>query len=193
MKIVRIAVTFLLLPAVYAPGGEIRGDCHIRFLGTSTLHDFTGTVRCMPFSADLARGEDGGTSIPEVDISVPVDEMDTGNKDRDSQMRDMFRSERFPMIRGIIRNVDVDESRRRMGREGKVAFDLALRIRDVEKIVPVTVTGFREEGQRVRFDFTFPVSLRDFGLKPPSFLFIVRVGDRVDVTGNVRLEISSKE
>jgi hypothetical protein len=193
MKILRIAVAFLLLPAVFALGGEIRGDCDIRFLGTSTLHDFNGTARCMPFSADLARGEGGGTSIPEANVSVPVDGMDTGNKDRDSQMREMFRSKRFPMIRGVIRNVDVDALRRQMGREGKVLFYLVLRIRDVEKIVPVTATDIREDGKRVRFDFTFPVSLREFGLKAPSFLFVFRVGDKVTVTGNVRLEVSSNQ
>ncbi|MGA6993112.1 MAG: YceI family protein [Candidatus Deferrimicrobiaceae bacterium] len=193
MKVVWIAVTFLLLLAAPAPGEEIRGECDIRFLGTSTLHDFTGTARCQPFSVDPARKGDGGKSIAMAEVSVPVDEMNTGNKDRDMQMREMFRSERFPMIRGYIRNIGVDAFRRRMAKEGKVTFDLDLRIRDVEKTVTVTATDIREEGEQVRFDFTFPVSLRDFGLKAPSFLFIVRVGDRIVVTGNVRLEVSSKE
>lgn len=193
MKVVWIAFTFLLLLAAPAPGEEMRGECDIRFLGTSTLHDFTGTARCQPFSVDTAREGDGGKSIAMAEVSVPVDEMNTGNKDRDMQMREMFRSERFPMIRGYIRNIGVDAFRRRMAKEGKVTFDLDLRIRDVEKTVTVTATDIREEGEQVRFDFTFPVSLRDFGLNAPSFLFIVRVGDRIVVTGNVRLEISSKE
>jgi hypothetical protein len=39
----------------------------------------------------------------------------------------------------------------------------------------------------------FPVSLKDFGLKAPSFLVFFRVRDKVTVTGNVLLEVSSKE
>ncbi len=183
----------LLLLATPAPGGEMRGECDLRFLGTSTLHDFAGTARCLPFSVDLAGETDGETRTPVAEVAVPVDEMDTGNSDRDVQMRRMFGSDRFPMIRGTIRRVDVEAFRRLAGKEGGVPFDLDLRIRDVEKTVTVTATDIRTEGNRVRFDIAFPVSLRDFGLKAPTFLFVVRVGDRVEVTGNVRLESSSKE
>ena len=171
----------------------MRGECDIRFHGTSTLHDFTGTARCLPFSVDLGGEAGGGTGIAAADVAVPVDGMDTGNGDRDVRMREMFGSGRFPMIRGSVRNVDVEAFRRLAGMEGTVPFDLDLRIRDVEKTVTVTATHIRTEGEQVRFDFSFPVSLKKYGLKAPSFLFFVRVGDRVDVTGNVRLKSSSKE
>jgi hypothetical protein len=190
-KAVRLAVLLLLLAS---PGsaGEIRGECDLRFLGTSTLHDFTGTVRCLPFSAALGKDAAGNPGIPAVEVEIPIEGMDTGNKSRDEQMRGMFEGDRFPRIRGTVRNVDVDAIRQAAG-EGKGVLDLSLRIRDKERNVRAALTNLREEGNVVRFDLEFPVSLKDFGLKAPTVLFFIRVGDRVTVAGNVRLEISSKE
>lgn len=177
-----------------SPGfaGEIRGECDLRFLGTSTLHDFTGTVRCLPFSADLGKDTAGNTGIPAVEVEIPVEEMDTGNKSRDAQMRRMFESDRFPRIRGTVRNIDVEAIRTAI-RGGKAEIDLALRIRDVERQVPASLTHLREEGDEVRFALELPISLKDFGLKAPAVLFFIRVGDRVTVKGNFQLVISSNE
>jgi len=195
MKMIRIAIAFLLLSTPAAWAGEIKGTCFLRFVGISTLHDFSGTVRCLPFTADLVKRADGGTTIPAVEIDVLVDEMDTGNKSRDGQMREMFQGDRFPRIHGTARGIDVDGIRRETGKEGggKAFFDLTLKVRDVERTIPAAVTNLREEGNRVGFDVEFSVSLKDFGLKAPSFLGIFRVRDKVAVTGNVLLEVSSKE
>lgn len=194
-KMARIAVAFLLVLASSARAGEIKGTCSLRFVGISILHDFTGTVRCQPFSADLVRTADGGTSIPGVEVHVLVEGMDTGNSTRDGQMREMFQSDRFPRIHGTVRAIDVDGIRREIGKGegGKAFFDLTLGIRDVERTIHAAATNFREEGSRVDFDVEFPVSLKEFGLKAPSFLGIFRVRDKVAVTGNVRLEVSSKQ
>jgi len=195
MKRAGIAVAFLLVFAASARAGEIKGTCFLRFVGVSTLHDFTGTVRCQPFSADLVRSPDGETRIPHVEVDVQVREMDTGNHTRDGQMREMFQSDRYPVIHGTVREIDVDGIRREIGKEGggKAFFDLTLGIRDVERTIHAAVTNFREEGRRVGFDVEFPVSLTDYGLKAPSFLGIFRVRDKITVTGNVRLEVSSKQ
>lgn len=195
VKTVRVAIVFMLLSVSPAWGGEIKGTCFLRFVGVSTLHDFSGTVRCRPFSAELVKGADGGTTVPAVEVDVPVDEMDTENESRDGQMREMFQSEGFPRIHGTVRDVDADGIRREIGKEGggKAFLDLTLKIRDVERTIRATVTNMREEGNQVGFDVEFPVSLKGFGLKAPSFLGIFRVRDKVAVTGNVRLEVSSNK
>lgn len=191
LKVLYIVLLVLLLSASPAPGEEIRGTCNLRFLGVSTLHDFSGTVRCRPFQASLLRNPDGGTGIPVVEVDVPVDEMDTENGSRDERMREMFQSDRFPRIHGTVKEIDVDRIRKEGG--GSASFDLALRIRDAERNVRATVTNLREEENRVGFDVKFSVSLEEFGLEAPSFLGIFRVRDKVTVTGNVLLEVSSKE
>lgn len=190
-KPARLAVLLLVL-ASPASAGEIRGQCDIRFLASSTLHDFDGAVRCLPFTANLEKDETGRSTIPLVQVEIPVDEMNTGNRSRDAQMRKMFGSDRFPRIRGTVQNIDVDAVRKASAEE-KAEMNLTLRIRDAERTVRAEVTRLIEEGNGVRFDLDIPVSLKDFGLEPPSVLFFIRVRDAVRVKGNFRVDISSNE
>jgi polyisoprenoid-binding protein YceI len=194
-KMLPVLAAFLLASASPALGGEIQGTCLLRFVGVSTLHGFSGTVRCRPFSADLVKSPEAGTRIPAVEVDVPVDEMDTGNGTRDDQMRKMFQRDRFPSIHGTVKEINVDRIRQEGEKKGgeNASFDLALRIRGVERNVRALVTNLREEGNRVGFDVEFSVSLEEYGLKAPSFMGIFRVRDKVTVTGNVLLEVTSKE
>jgi len=170
----------------------IRGACDVVFLITSTLHDVPGSARCLPFDAVLARDAAGRQVIPSVDVEVPVAGMDTRNKSRDGQMREMFRSDRFPRIHAAARNVDVERLRVELGKghEGKATLDLLLRIRDVERKVRAMASNLKESGDRITFDLEFPVSLGEFDLKAPSVLGIIRVGDKVSVKTTFTLTVS---
>jgi len=173
------------------PSGTIRGACEVAFLVTSTLHDVPGSARCLPVTAVLARDAAGRQAIPAVEVEVPVLGMDTRNNSRDVQMREMFRSERYPRIHAAAHDVDVERLRVeiRKGREGNASIDLLLRIRDVERKVRATASNLKESGERVTFDLEFPVSLGEFDLKAPSVLGIIRVGDRVSVKANFTLTV----
>lgn len=179
-------------PADAPASGTIRGACDVGFLVTSTLHDVPGSARCLPFAAVLARDAAGRQVIPSVEVEVPVAGMDTRNKSRDGQMREMFRSERFPRIHAAAHDVDVERLRVETGkgREGIASIDLLLRIRDVERKVRATASNLRESGDRVTFDLEFPVSLGEFDLKAPSVLGIIRVGDKVSVKATFTLTVS---
>jgi len=146
----------------------------------------------MPFAAVLARDAAGRQVIPTVEVEVPVAGMDTRNRSRDGQMREMFRSERFPRIHAATQDVDVERLRVEIGkgREGNPSIDLLLRIRDVERKVRATAGNLKESGERVTFDLEFPVSLVEFDLKPPSVLGIIRVGDKVSVKATFTLTVS---
>jgi polyisoprenoid-binding protein YceI len=170
----------------------IRGACDVVFLVTSTLHDVPGSARCLPFSAVLARDAAGRQVIPSVEVEVPVAEMDTRNKSRDGQMREMFRSDRFPRIHAAAKDIDVERLRAETGkgREGDASIDLLLRIRDVERKVRATASNLKESGEQVTFDLEFPVSLGEFDLKAPSVLGIIRVGDKVSVKATFTLNVS---
>ena len=175
-----------------AVSGTIQGVCEVAFLVTSTLHDVPGYARCLPFAAVLARDAADRQVIPVVEVEVPVAGMDTRNRSRDGQMREMFRSERFPRIHAAAHDVNVERLREEMGkgREGKSPLDLVLRIRDVERKVRATASRLEESGGRVTFDLEFPVSLGEFDLKAPSVLGIVRVGDKVPVKTTFDLTVS---
>jgi hypothetical protein len=170
----------------------VHGACDVAFLVTSTLHDFPGSARCLPFEAVLARDAAGNPVIPSVEVEVPVAGMDTRNKSRDGQMREMFRSDRYPRIRGAAHDVDVERLRGEMGkgRDGKAPLDLLLRIREVERKIRAMASNLNESGDRVTFDIEFPLSLGEFDLKPPSVLRIIRVGDKVSVKVTFTLTVS---
>jgi polyisoprenoid-binding protein YceI len=195
-----LAAMFALFPSTSpeaasadAPASAtIRGACDIAFVATSTLHDVSGSARCLPFAAVLARDAAGRQVIPSVEVEVPVAGMDTRDKSRDGQMREMFRSERFPRIHAAAQDVDVERLRVEIGkgREGNASIDLLLRIRDVERKVRATASNLKESGERVTFDLEFPVSLREFDLKAPSVLGIIRVGDKVSVKTTFALIVS---
>ena len=171
---------------------RILGGCDVAFLVTSTLHDVPGSARCLPFEAALARDPAGNPVIPFVEVEVPVAGMDTRNKSRDGQMREMFRSDRFPRIHAAARDVDVDRLRVEIGkgREGIASIDLLLRIREVERKIRAMASNLIESGDRVTFDIEFPVSLGEFDLKAPSVLGIIRVGDKVSVKATFTLTVS---
>jgi hypothetical protein len=173
------------------PAGFL-GACDIGFLATSTLHDVSGSASCQPFALRIARDASGKEVIPVVEVEVPVAGMDTRNKSRDGQMREMFRSDRFPRIHAVARDVDVGRLRVEIGkgRGGDTSIDLLLRIRDVERKVRATASNLKESGERVAFDLDFPVSLREFDLKAPSVLGIIRVGDMVSVKARFTLTVS---
>jgi len=188
-----LAAVLLLSSATPSIAGEIRGTCETRFLGSSTLHDFEGTGSCRPFSAPLVRDAAGRAVLPSVAVEVPVAGMKTGNDSRDGKMREMFQADRYPGIRAAARDIDVDGIRDgiRKDRGGKSSLAIALAIRGVERKVQATVGNLKEEGGRVSFDIEFPVSLKDFGLKPPSVLGIIRVADPVVVKATFALDVSS--
>ena len=177
-------------PAEPVPA-TIRGGCDVAFLITSTLHDVPGSARCLPFAAVLARDAASKEVIPSVEVEVPVAGMDTRNRSRDRQMREMFLSERYPRIHAAAQDVDVERLRVETGkgREGNASIDLLLRIRDMERKVRATASNLKESGEKVTFDLEFPVSLEEFDLKAPSVLGIIRVGDKVSVKANFTLTV----
>ncbi len=198
--VVLLAAVFTLFPSAAPEAASadapvpatIRGECDIAFLATSTLHDVSGSARCLPFAAVLARDAEGRRIIPAVEVDVPVAAMETGNKTRDGQMRKMFRSDRYPRIRGAAHDVDVERLRGGIGKDraGDASIDLLLRIRDVERKVRATVSNLKETGNRVTFDLGFPVSLGEFNLEAPSVLGFIRVGDKVSVKATFTLTVS---
>ncbi len=188
---IKLATLLVLVIMPPAWGAAWRGRCDVHFHGTSSLHDFTGNAPCQPFRIGLDDGPDGRTVIPGAEVAVLTREMDTGNKGRDRQMREMFQSDMFPAIRGVFGSIDPVKLRQELRRrpDGKAPLDFVLRIRDVERPVHGVAGNLRETGGSVSFDVDYDVSLSDYRLVPPSpFFGLIRVGDKVTVRTTVRLE-----
>ncbi|MBI5904247.1 MAG: YceI family protein [Deltaproteobacteria bacterium] len=189
----KFRIAFLLVTLLAGPAfaDELQGNCDVRFLATSTLHDFSGTARSRTFAAPLSKDAAGRRTLPAVEVLFPVSEMRTGNESRDTKMREMFQADRHPVIRAVARNIDAEAFRERLRKDagGTMPIEATLAIRGVERKIPATAGNWREEGDRISFDVEFPLSLKEFDLKPPSVLGLIRVGDRVVVKGTIAVTV----
>jgi polyisoprenoid-binding protein YceI len=146
----------------------------IRFHGSSTLHDFTGTVGTQPISF----GRTGDRWSAQGAVNVP--EMSTAHAKRDQEMQAMFGAASFPTITASVSNAPVPVT-------GSTNVLMQLRIRDKELPVQVQISDWRDTGSNLQFRATASVSLKQFGLKPPSVLGIIRVGDTVRLEADVQI------
>lgn len=181
--IVAWTATALLAAAGYAQAEAMSGKCSIDFKGYSTLHDFEGHVRSQPYTVEVNRGADGAEQWA-AKLAVPAAQMDTQHRRRDKNMHALLRVLQFPLIEGSVAPADPVLYR---GAANPPALPIALTIAGRANTLQATVKNWQENERRVQFDVEFPVSLKQFGLKPPSVMGVIRVDDRVDVVCHVVL------
>ena len=166
-------------------GGLQPGTCDIKFLGTSTLHDFHGSVSSAPFEWHI---EEVGQTHYSVSgrITAAVAEMDAGNKKRDKKMRIMFEETQFPLI-----TVDLEKLAMPVPPRAGLQFirEVNLTIRDKKLTQSVAVSNYSATEESVMFEVAFSVGLSEFGLKAPGVMGLIKVGDVVEVTAMVTLDL----
>lgn len=173
-------------PALAGTPTRWDGTCAISFAGTSTLHRWAGTVKAEPFVATVDMSDSGDPIQFSADVSVKAAQMDTRNEKRDAKMRESMKTGEFPAIRGRFEKTPFatlkpDAS----GRPSRLPFQLQLlgRWQPVEAVI----SQWRASGNEVSFDADFDLSLSRSGIKVPSVLAVIRVGDQVSVHTSVRL------
>lgn len=150
----------------------LHGAATIEFSGSSTLHDFSGVVPAQPFTLTLT------SNNWSAEASVLTKEMSTANAKRDLKMWDMFAASKYPSIRGTVSGAPLPDS-------GETNVTMRLRIRKTERDVPVEISRWTNNAEGVRFHARWDVSLKAYGLKPPSVLGLIRVDDKVRVEADV--------
>lgn len=188
---IRNGAALAMLFAAMAPwaGGEEPGralvrdypaTAAIRFSATSTLHDFGGQLPAQAFVLTISNGTWSAAA------KVPSGQMGTDNAKRDRKMREMMEAGAHPWLGGRVSGAAVPRSGAGAAATGRAT--LALRIRDKEVELPVAVDGWEETATTIRFRAAWELSLKAYGLQPPSVIGVIRVGDRVrleaDVTAN---------
>ena len=187
MKRPLLALATLL--ALIASGPALRaeswtGTSDVTFKGSSTLHDFEGTVRAVPLKVTV-KGAPGARSVSATS-DVEVRKMTTDEKDRDKNMWEMFQSSVFRFIKIVVPETGEATLRPSAGKPGTMP--VTLNIAGTTATVTGTVSNLRESEQTASFDLAFPVSLKAFKLTPPSTLGgLIKVGDTVEVQAHVTL------
>ncbi|MGA0334308.1 MAG: hypothetical protein ACO3N7_03325 [Kiritimatiellia bacterium] len=168
----KILLLLLLLSTANAEQMDLQSI--VRFEGTSTLHDFTGFATSKVERVEWTPIEKGGTLSAD-EIEFTTEELTTHHVKRDRNMMKMFEPTLYPQITGQVSDWDLNN-------DGEKAATLKLKIQETELEIPVTVGPLVTDESGTHFKCTFLVSLKAFGLKRPSALGIIRVGDEVKVS-----------
>ena len=144
----------------------------VRFAATSTLHDFDGELSAQPFSLLLSNG------TWSADAGVLAAHMATASEGRDRNMHKMLGTNDYPLIHGAVVAAPVP------GAAG-TNVTLHLKIRDRSQDLPVRISDWKETAEEIQFHAAWELSLKQFALKPPSVIGVIRVGDRVKLEADV--------
>ncbi len=165
------------------------GTCKVHFSGKSTVHDFEGTVAADPFTvtvSDLANPADATASATVV---VRASGMDTGNEKRDVEMHKSMDVANHPEIVVEIDHLAVASTRPAtdgpVPRPTVIPFKMTLKGKSHE--VSGQVSNWSYSEKEASFTVSFPVSLKDSGIKPPNVLGLVKVKDEILVSASLRL------
>jgi len=157
-------------------------EARVYFNGTSTLHDFGGNLSAEPFDIVVSNR----TWFASVDVLSG--QMATANEKRDRNMYQMLGTNQYPHIHGDVANAPLLAN-------GASATNVALqlKIRDQATALPANIRDWRLTDSELRFRAAWSLSLKQYGLKPPSVAGIIRVGDRVELQAEVVARIKPQE
>jgi polyisoprenoid-binding protein YceI len=148
----------------------------VEFLVHTTLHEVNGRARQLYGSFEQRKNLIKGS------INVGVVGLTTNNEARDRNMYKMFDASRYTQVHFSFNNVNIDDVLKR--KEGHIIFTGEMTIHHIS--CPLTVlTRCRMFGKSLACEGKLLVSLKDYDLKPPSILGIIRVNDEVLAQFNI--------
>ncbi len=188
MKHVIALALGILLPIGATPADDAtqwRGTSEIKFTGTSTLHDWSGTVAAEPFTATVVMDDGGNPASLKAQVVVKALKMDTKEPGRDKNMRESLNVADFPLITGAM-----DTTFNKVMKSGERApahLPFTLTLMGREQQVDGAISNWSLKGDTATFDLDFELSLKKCGIKVPSVLLVIRVGDAIQVHASVKL------
>jgi hypothetical protein len=112
------------------------------------------------------------------ETDVLAGQMATASEGRDRSMHKMMNTKDHPQIHGKVARAPIPTA-------AGTNVTLNLKIRDQQFDLPVRVTDWKETAEDIRFHAAWELSLKQYRLKPPSVLGVIRVADRVQLEADV--------
>ena len=171
---------FFIFTAGYVQASEqwqlVSEKSRVDFIGKSTLHDFNGTARKLTGifekNVNLANGF----------IDVDVAGLTTDEPERDKNMYQMFDVSRNPQIHYVFTDTDFTDILDH--HEGEIKFTGIMTIHNISRPMTLISKGHMI-GDTLICEGQMSIHLKDYGLKPPSILGIIRVSDEIAVQYNI--------
>jgi polyisoprenoid-binding protein YceI len=146
------------------------------FMCKSTLHDFNGTARKL--SGSFEQNQNIAKGFVDVDIAG----LTTDEPERDKNMYQMFDASLYPQIHFVFN--DTDMTKILDHHDGEIKFTGIMTIHNISHPVTLISKGHMEENTLI-CEGQMLVHLKDYGLKAPSILGLIRVDDAVAVQYNI--------
>lgn len=171
---------FVLMPGAFAQPSEYKlahPPCCLEFHIRSTLHNIDGKAAL--FSAEAVRFDFESAMLQSpITLTVKIGAFSTKNAKRDEAMFAMFGDAKYPYLNWEGRDLTCereDKDHQKCNAAG------VLTIRDRSQSVDLELHLLRMDGG-IQVTGNGIVRLKDFGLKPPSVLGIIRVDDEIKIT-----------
>jgi polyisoprenoid-binding protein YceI len=153
--------------------------------GTSTLHPFSSSATAMAVTADFdVPGADLDKAVlTKLAVSVPVDQLSSGEKGLDKNMRKTLKGEAFPLIR-FESTAPVTLETAGAGTQARVPGRLS--VAGVTKEVTIEAE-LRREGDAITAAGHQVVKMTDYGVRPPTMMGVIKTGDDITVGFDLKL------
>ncbi len=174
----------LLLPAFVATADAARFEAveaDVRYFASHPMHDVEGVSKVATGSFEY-----DPSSPLELDgligkyVQVPWKSFDSGNKNRDANVLDTVGAARYPLLTLVIEGFD---GLTRSGDRLEGTLRARMYVNGAKRQVESPVTLLLGD-DTVTAQATFEVKMTDFGMKPPSLMF-VSAGDDVRIQASV--------
>jgi hypothetical protein len=180
----------LLSPTILLAQSPWKGSCDIKFSGTSTLHDFSGTVSAEPFTVMVSGIDNPATAKMAGTIKVKAADMDTDKEKRDKKMHESMDVTTYTDILVTLpkgMNIGLTKPADESGkiRPTQIPFTLTLLGKDQQMVGKIS--NWKYTDGVASFKVSFTVSLKASGIKVPAVLGFVRVDDQITVEANLVL------
>lgn len=179
LRLLLLACMLQVAPAQLLPPSRLPAQAIIRFSGTSTLHDFGGEVPAQPFALTVS----SNAWSAEADVLSGL--MATGSEGRDKNMHKMLNTNDNPLIHGKVTQAPIPAT-------ATTNATLHFKICNQQHDLPVEISRWSETGTNLSFHAEWQLSLKQFKLKPPSVLGVIRVGDTVYLSADVIAQKTQK-
>jgi polyisoprenoid-binding protein YceI len=167
----------------------VPSQSRVGFDAKSTLHDFSGTTSQVAgeLAFELSRPDED----PRGEIRVEAAGLDTGNADRDQDMRQHLDTAGHPEIRFHLERfepaaIDAEQAAVHGTAHG------TMRIRGVERALAMPVRASVDASRRLLLEGQVALSLRDYGVPVPSKLGVISMEPEVVVWIALRARLEAR-
>lgn len=180
--IVIVAFTLLsgLMPQSTTIAYKISPESKVWVEGTSTIHDWTCGATEIKGTVELTFGTDMAPAVSAAQVTVPIKKMDCDNSTMDRKLQKALKMKDTPNLLFEFESATTQDAA--VADSFEVATLGYMMIAGQTRRITVTQYLTERVDGTIIFRGSFPVSMKDYGVKPPTALLgTIRTGNEVTV------------